>query len=415
MKDRRRVPVFRGYLVTAPDIPFVGESMDHDTLVSQLDAQADEALKRASGENTTPVGDAVNDDTVPTVVAAPEQNNTGELNPALDSQTAEPPAAVDSPEEQPIVPAVGQKTDESNLDGSSLEGLSPENAAERIRNADAMAKGAQRRMTEATQEAATLREEVAQLKSLLTETRRIGDDMRKQVDSIRTENQGAKGNGATPTGGGTNANEFDSIRKEYGEDFNPLLERMTQMERRLVDVGEENKKLKSELSTRVDTVEQNSEADREADEVRAWKGEINTSHPGAFDLVETVDFQGWLERQAPAIQGIYQNGTAPDVVYMLNLYKRDVGEPTSTSSGEVTPPVAEVVTPEASPTKVGDQISDSAREAADPSVSTVTADPSNDQPTHFDRGTLASLSGSYDDWVANEKLIDEAMAKGAIA
>lgn len=357
--------------------------MNHEELVASLDAQAEQALK-----------DAVGQDNVGEQTDAGEQHTT---ETPQGSQTPEEPPRQVSQEEQPVEVAPQSEPLVSSPEEVSLDGLTLENAEQRLKNADSMVRGAQKKMTQASQEAAALRKENEQLKTMMDDQRRATDDLRRMVEELRSS---APQQVTEPPAAEPHQLGADKIVEEYGEEITPLVESVSQTSNEVKQTQEETAKLRQELDAiRAENAkkEANEKAEMERKAKEAWRNEILAKHADAFTLSETNDFRGWLSRQAPAIQGIFSSGSSSDVNYMFDLYKRDVG---------VNKPPRQ---------QEEDQLLDSARDAAEPNVSAVSGeDPTADTTPSFTPEQLSGLSGSYDDWVKNEAAIDAAMAAGTI-
>ncbi len=346
--------------------------MSHeDDLVARLDADAEKALLDAAGANDA--GEQAD--------VAEQQND----EPQQGSQQQEPQEATVSPEEQPVVTEPPAEQASSQDTGPSVDGLTLENAQERLRNAEAAVRGAQRKMTEATQEASKLRKENDELKVLLKDTREAANGLREQVEQIRA--------GAAQQQEPQKP-DISNVVEDYGEGLAPLVEGVTQTRDAVEKTQLENRELRNDL----DEIRKRQEA-REAEDAKAiWKREILEKHPDAFQLSETMDFQGWLSRQTDLIQGIFKSGGSADVTMMFDLYKRDVGVQTQQSQQQ----------------QQEDQRLNEALESAEPNVESVQVDPSADTSPSFTTKQLGQLNQSYDEWVKNEAAIDAAMAAGNV-
>jgi hypothetical protein len=49
--------------------------------------------------------------------------------------------------------------------------------------------------------------------------------------------------------------------------------------------------------------------------------QIRARHPDALRITKSDDFQGWLERQTPAAKRAAVEGTAADIIALLDRYK----------------------------------------------------------------------------------------------
>ncbi|RDL44357.1 hypothetical protein DN730_08105 [Marinomonas piezotolerans] len=215
-------------------------------------------------------------------------------------------------------------------------------AEERIKNAQAL-------MTKATQEAAALRRENAQLK--------------EQMEALQ----------ANPSEGESNAPEVGSLEdlmEEYPELVGPLVQRLNQLEGKI---------------NGIETVSQKSKEDAA---LEAHWDTINQAHPDHMEIAQEPDFQGWVARQPPVMQQIAQNGSAQDVIYLLDQYKATISKGTSQNK------------------KV-----DQAKELAD-KVPRTQQKPTTSLKPSFTREQIAKMSPEQ--FSKYEAEIDEAMARGEI-
>lgn len=280
---------------------------------------------------------------------------------ADDEAKAEEPTA--KPESEP-------ETSPAHADTDELEGLSLENAAERIRNAQA-------RMTRATTEAAQLRQA---LSAEQRKTQRLEDE----VERLQAELQAAPAKPpATDTASGMAT--LETLRNDYPEIIGPLIET-------LQEVRQELNGVKGTVAAR-DT---DDKAARAKAATEAHFKAIRDAHPDYQQVVDSGDFQGWAERQSrvtqiilygDGIQGspLKNGGTAAEVNDVLTQYKQAVGSSKRTED---------------------------AKNAANPSLrKTTRVQPADGRPT-FTRAQIDAMPQA--EFNAREKEIDAAMAEGRV-
>lgn len=61
------------------------------------------------------------------------------------------------------------------------------------------------------------------------------------------------------------------------------------------------------------------------DDLHAHEAAILSVHPDAFEIATTGAFQAWVSQQSPDVQRVAQQGTAAEVIQMLNRYKSSAG------------------------------------------------------------------------------------------
>lgn len=313
----------------------------------KLEAEADALLKQANEPPATP-GTAT--DEPPAKVEASKPDKENEEAPAPPDKIEQAPAAAD--------------TDE-------LEGLSLENAAERIRNAQA-------RMTRATTEAANNRRALAdeQLRS---------QQLEDEVERLQAELQAAKV--ASPEKPDTTQSgmaTLETLQDDYPQIMGPLLATLKNMQAKF-------DKIEGTVTTRADA----DKADRVKAATAAHFKAIRDAHSDFDQIVDSEEFSGWVSRQpritsiilyGDGVQGSgYRNGgNAAEVIEVLDTYKKSIGA--ALRSVE-------------------------AREAAAPTLRKTTRTPPTGRPT-FTRKQIDAMSPA--EFAKNEADIDAALAEGRV-
>jgi hypothetical protein len=301
-----------------------------------------------------------------------------------------PPVATDSgnppPDEAGDPPADDTPpvtTEEGNPPATDSDdptkGLTAENFAERIKNTQA-------RMTKATQEAASLRKEKDDL------TRQIGTlqasltQLQSEIEALK-KNPPAPSNEPPPSQDSAALGDDPSLQelaKEYPSIVPPLLALISSQKSAIAE-------LKAKVDTAAGKVEK-SEAEKEAERKsaadKAHEYAILKVHPDAMTIADTDDFIGWVARQSPMIKRAVQEGTAVDVIDVLNRYKQSVGLDTAAREAE-------------------------ADNASDPAVPRVrNLKPSGKQQAKFTRAQIEAMS--QEEFQRREPEIDAAIAAGLV-
>lgn len=293
-----------------------------------------------------------------------------------DTETEDPPADVEAgkqDEEEAEAPAPDDKNEQSpaEADTDELDGLSLENAAERIRNAQA-------RMTRATTEAANHRR-------ALTDAQLRSQQLEEEVERLQSELQAAKA--ASPGKPDTTQDgmaTLETLQEDYPQIIGPLIAALKGM-REKVD------KIEGTVTTRDDS----AKAERARDATEKHFNAIRGAHSDFDQVVNSDEFNGWVSRQSrvtsiilygDGVQGSgYRNGgNAAEVIEVLDTYKKAIGSAARTGA---------------------------AREAAAPTLRKTTRTQPQGRPT-FTREQIDAMSPA--EFAKNEAAIDEALAAGRV-
>jgi hypothetical protein len=234
----------------------------------QLEREAEELLKQMMERNANPQSDNQTEEDTSHV---PEHDDNP---PAESADTGE-----DGVNETPHSEDRGdQQSDEGDGD-----------LRKQLRIAEERVKNAQARMTKATQETADLRRQMmelqsnmAGLQSRMAETASHKDEM---DDELRT------------------------LAEEYPDIASPLLKKLSRLEETV-----------SEYRTQMAAKESQGTLQAHFDSIRK-------SHPDMDDIVTSDDFNGWLDRQSPVWKRVAQDGSAQEVVDLLDRYRDVLGTP----------------------------------------------------------------------------------------
>jgi DNA repair exonuclease SbcCD ATPase subunit len=161
---------------------------------------------------------------------------------------------------------------------------------DRLEKAEKAMKGAQARMTKATQEAADLRKLNADLMQAV-------GDLKGQLEERQKDNE-----------------QLAKIREEYPDIAGPLLDELSRTQ---AEVSSTKEALAAEERRRQEAVQVQAQAEH-FDRIRAV-------HPDVDQLIETADWINWLEVQDASTQQWIERGSSNDVNAVLYRFKADMG------------------------------------------------------------------------------------------
>lgn len=254
-----------------------------DEKLKKMEEEADALLKESleSGDSEQV------DETTPLKESDPPEDNdetpVEELPPEQSGD--EPEAAPDDPPEPVDSEAPDSESEEEA--GDELNGLTLKNAEERIRNAQA-------RMHKASQEA--------------SETRREISTLNDQIHTLKGELEVLQHQSSTPQSrerSDESGDPLDELIGEYPDIAGPLVRQIRVLQQSL-------------------QADQEQRAKADADAVHYQK--ILKAHPDAYEVRDSDDFQGWLERQPPLFRRAFDQGASEDVIHLLGSYKQAVGQ-----------------------------------------------------------------------------------------
>ena len=161
---------------------------------------------------------------------------------------------------------------------------------DRLEKAEKAMKGAQARMTKATQEAAELRKLNADLMQAV-------GDLKGQLEERQKDNE-----------------QLAKIREEYPDIAGPLLDELSRTQ---AEVSSTKEALAAEEQRRQDALNAQAQAEH-FDRIRAV-------HPDVDQLIETADWINWLEVQDSRTHEWIERGSSNDVNAVLYRFKADMG------------------------------------------------------------------------------------------
>jgi len=188
--------------------------------------------------------------------------------------------------------------------GDELDGLTLQNAQERIKNAQA-------RMHAATMELGEIRKEMEPLRR---ENLQLRNDLQLLQQEMARQQELMKRQSSPSVDSGIDDDDLKSAKEEWPEVVNPLLKRNQALEARL-------RQLEEQISETV-TVTKETQL-RTAEETH--RQTIIARHQDAFEVADTDEFRGWIARQPPVVQQIVASGAAADVIWLLDQYKALTG------------------------------------------------------------------------------------------
>lgn len=212
----------------------------------------------------------------------------------------EEPSAEDTPEEQTEMfePPPVEPTDTVEAEAEETvptEESSGDDLDVRLAKAEKAMKGAQRRMTQATQEAADLRNQNESLMQSLTE-------LKGQLVESQRDNE-----------------KLSQLREEYPDIASPLLD---ELQRTQAEIATTKEALAEQERFR------QMEAEQQA--MQEHYARIQAVHPDVQEVTNTSDWAVWLEEQDPQTQAWIESGTSNDVNAVLSRFKAEMGLATPT-------------------------------------------------------------------------------------
>lgn len=253
-----------------------------DEKLKQMEEEADALLKQSlesedSGQDDIdPPGES---DLPEDVDETPVEDNTSE-------QSEDEPETVPDDPPEPADREVPDSESEGEA-GDELNGLTLKNAEERIRNAQARMHKAAREASETRKEISTLNDQIQILKG--------------ELEALERQNATHK----SEVTGDERVDSLDELVGEYPDIAGPLVRQIRVLQQSL-------------------QADQEQRAKADADAIHYQK--ILKAHPDAYEIRDSDDFLGWLERQPPLFRRAFDQGASEDVIHLLNSYKQAVGQ-----------------------------------------------------------------------------------------
>ena len=317
----------------------------------QLEKEADELMAKLNEEAQAP--------SEPEKESEEKEPSTEEVEQPEETAEAEEQEAEqlnpEVPEDTEELEASEQVQDTEEVTDETSEEKSPDNDVfeERYKNAQA-------RMTKATQEASDLRKKVSEMEERLNYREQL------QVQPATTETVAQEG-------------DLKSLMEDYPDIAKPLISKINSLE--------------NQLNNTTQTQEQREEERVMAEHVAA----IKAAHPDLDEVRTSDDFQGWMSRQSNFYQRIAEEGSAEDVVELLNSYKKAVGYDT---------PIVDKSSKKAAKLEA-------AKKVADPKLPKTRQSSSGNSKTRFSVDEISRMTPNQ--FEKYEKEIDKAYSGGRIA
>lgn len=233
----------------------------------QLEREAEELQKLLMEQNAEP---------------QPEERAEEETPPVPEDDENPPAESADTGEDgEEQTPSDEDRGDPDQDDGDDTD------LQRQLKVAEERVKNAQARMTKATQEAAELRRTVAVLQQTVA-------DLQSQLAGAATRRDEVD-------------EELSRLADEYPDIAQPLLKKLSKLEETV-----------TQYRTQIAT-------DQSQADLQVHFDTIRRSHPDMDDIVVSDDFTGWLERQSPLWQRVASEGSATEVVELLDRFKEAIG------------------------------------------------------------------------------------------
>lgn len=214
---------------------------------------------------------------------APEETPQDD-QPVEDTSEEQEELQVEAPEPTDTVEAQAEEEPVQEESGEESELRSA------LEKAEKAMKGAQARMTKATQEAAELRKANEQMMQTIAE-------LKGQVEESARD-----------------TSKLAQIREDYPDLAGPLLDELERTRQEVTNTKEQ-----------LSQAEQAKREEQEAKAAEAHFDRIRAEHPDVDQLIETADWMNWLEEADAQTKQWVQTGSSNDVNSVLYRFKSDMG------------------------------------------------------------------------------------------
>ncbi len=251
-----------------------------DEKLKQMEEEADVLLKQSLES------DSGQDDADPPKESDPLKDL--DETPVEDEPSAQSEDESEAAPDDPPQPADSEAADSESEEeaGDGLDGLTLKNAEERIRNAQARMHKASQEASEAKREISTLNDQIQTLKG--------------EIEALQRQNSTPESRETATESG----DPLDELVGEYPDIAGPLVRQIRVLQQSLQS-------------------DQEQRAKADADAIHYQK--ILKAHPDAYEIRDSDDFLGWLERQPPLFRRAFDQGASEDVIHLLSSYKQAVG------------------------------------------------------------------------------------------
>ena len=276
----------------------------------KMEKEADAMLKA--------MGDGTFNQPAPTAAepaaAEPAAAEPAAAEPAAEPAAPEPAAAEQAPAAEPTEPV------------NQLTGLTLENAENRIKNAQAAMHNAIKEKNDALKSNYGTSDEVQRLQELVNSQR---DDIQKLLTS--QQNQPAKVIPKEETVQSMlDSPELKEAMEEFPQVLTPVITAMA-AQQKVIDSLKVNQET---LTTDLSKTRQDSEKSQKQLAMEAHWNIINSVHADAEQTLGSPEFQAWFSKQPAIVRKIQKEGSAEDIVWLLNNYDKAIGKfkPTTTET-----------------------------------------------------------------------------------
>lgn len=222
-----------------------------------------------------------------------------------------------------IEPAkVGLIQEQANVQDEQLDESTPATVSDKPNEQDA-------NLTPVTQPVQALPQESDVYKNLqaaFTRTSQENSELRARLEQMdaRLANLSTTQQHAAPAESQANFDDLDKSAGEF-EELSPMTEHIKRMQGQ---IDSQKTAIDNQTAT---NAKSEKERNQEIHEQR-----IITVHPDAQNIMATIDFQGWLQRQPSYMQGLLQTGSATQIIDLFTAYKNAANKQQS-SVVELTP------------------------------------------------------------------------------
>jgi len=322
----------------------------------QLEKEADELMAKLTAEEETPSNPETETEAKEPAPEEVEENEETVEASAEEAEQLNP----DVPEDTEVESEDSEKVqDDSEDTDETLESESPEKSVleERYKNAQAWG-------TKASQEAADLRSEKASLEKEKAE-------LLVQLKASRLT--------PAPVEQIAMDSDMKTLMEDYPDIAKPLINKLNSLQ---AEVRESNQEQQQREDDRLIT-----------DHLAA----IEAAHPDIEAIKSSKDFEGWMSRQSSFYQRIASEGSAEDVIELLNVYKKASGLDTPSIDNSSKKKAAKLA---------------AAKKVADPKLPKTRQSSSGNSKPSFTADEISNMSDK--DFAKYEKEIDNAYTRGRI-
>ena len=212
-----------------------------------------------------------------------------------------------------IEPAkVGLIQEQANVQDEQLDESTPATVSDKPNEQDA-------NLTPVTQPVQALPQESDVYKNLqaaFTRTSQENSELRARLEQMdaRLANLSTTQQHAAPAESQANFDDLDKSAGEF-EELSPMTEHIKRMQGQ---IDSQKTAIDNQTATNVKSEQERNQERHEQI--------IITAHPDAQNIMATIDFQGWLQRQPSYMQGLLQTGSTTQIIDLFTAYKSAAGK-----------------------------------------------------------------------------------------